>query len=795
LAALAVALATVAGCSAKTPVPTDQLLEPLPTRGVIAPSDSDHAAARLAEAAWAAGPEPSDAREELLAAFDELRRFEELDEALRERWAADLRRRTEARPVGPGARARSRRARIERQEVDESYLLPLGQDVVNATLEDARAYRRASEELLSDYDTDPGLEQRLERAIEDDPLALARRRERDDWSRIFAHHFNAVAEPLGKSLMTGFVMAPYQIAMTGVHWLAGLFEGDAMSVQERQALVHKKRFLRAYPDAPESVKIRKTVAHDDRELEELFADRYIEAAEQALSSGNPYLARASAGRALMQMGNSVKARSLIQRADGRIDRLVSNRYRSRGVQAKPLRDVAADPERTRRTVEALWLEPPKLLKAAAAFRRAHRRDDLADEAAYVMALARLDAGYEHESWRDLRNLAARDPRRSNMARHAQALVGNAWQNPYDAFKRAKADGLRESLAHEVLGQWKDGPRYKALPPVLGYLVDLPSVVRTAVLTPIRALLGTFRGRPDFHRETAAAAYRYLGRFPDGEHAQEVYDWLIDYEEDRGNFEAAMRLADFRPGFDPEERGEWMEKAAEHRLEMAAKIQRRDERGSVLKSIVREYPDSSAGHHAGMQARNQVIEATAQHIRMTRSFLEENPKIAGHEGIGIRRDLLDGDVHNGELHPQGVSFLGGRRMEFALIDDSGDEDHMPVRVRKIVSPERLARAVALLDETAFRNALVDPDDRAKPDAKRDRFFERARLGLTDEVDPRPTAESTFVFQSMRERYGVVRGRESVLPFDLVLQGSLEDMSLGAFPRWRKPKETPDAFLYK
>jgi hypothetical protein len=30
---------------------------------------------------------------------------------------------------------------------------------------------------------------------------------------------------------------------------------------------------------------------------------------------------------------------------------------------------------------------------------------------------------------------------------------------------------------------------------------------------------------------------------------------------------------------------------------------------------------------------------------------------------------------------------------------------------------------------------------------------------------------------------------------VLQGSLEDMSLGAFPRWRKPKETPDAFLYK
>lgn len=49
--------------------------------------------------------------------------------------------------------------------------------------------------------------------------------------------------------------------------------------------------------------------------------------------------------------------------------------------------------------------------------------------------------------------------------------------------------------------------------------------------------------------------------------------------------------------------------------------------------------------------------------------------------------------------------------------------------------------------------------------------------------------------MRERYGMVRGRESILPFELVLQGSLWDFSLGAFPRWREPRTTPDAFLYR
>ena len=43
--------------------------------------------------------------------------------------------------------------------------------------------------------------------------------------------------------------------------------------------------------------------------------------------------------------------------------------------------------------------------------------------------------------------------------------------------------------------------------------------------------------------------------------------------------------------------------------------------------------------------------------------------------------------------------------------------------------------------------------------------------------------------------MVRSRPSILPFDLVLRGSLEDFSLGAFPRLRKPLLTPDAFLYK
>jgi hypothetical protein len=143
----------------------------------------------------------------------------------------------------------------------------------------------------------------------------------------------------------------------------------------------------------------------------------------------------------------------------------------------------------------------------------------------------------------------------------------------------------------------------------------------------------------------------------------------------------------------------------------------------------------------------------------------------------------------------VALLGGRTLELSFVGASGDEDDPPERVRETLSEQRLARLVSQLEETSLRNSLLDPDDLLEADAQRDTYFERARLGLADEVDPRAAAESQYLYRGMRERYGLVRARESILPFDLVLQGSFSELSLGAFPRIRAPRETPDSFLYR
>jgi hypothetical protein len=272
-------------------------------------------------------------------------------------------------------------------------------------------------------------------------------------------------------------------------------------------------------------------------------------------------------------------------------------------------------------------------------------------------------------------------------------------------------------------------------------------------------------------------------------------WLFDYEDGRGNSFAALRLADFMPDVDGEKRSELSEASSKQALAAAGRIKRPDQRTRGLRDATQEFPETAAGIQAGLQVRGELQEASPQKIRMTRSFLKENPRVAGRSGLGLDPIFLNDRVEDGELHPFGVSFVGGRTLRFDFVAASGEEEDPAEKRYREVSSDRLAQLAAMLDETTRRNQLLDPDDSLVPDGDRDAFLEYARLGLLDQSNTHPTAQSTHVYRSMRERYGLVRARESVLPFDLVFQGGFHDFNLSAFPRWRMPKQTPDSFLYR
>jgi hypothetical protein len=453
---------------------------------------------------------------------------------------------------------------------------------------------------------------------------------------------------------------------------------------------------------------------------------------------------------------------------------------------------ARDPQA--RDLAVALLDPRGDVDAAARPLLAHPREaPLTGEARFASALATGERGRESDMWDQLAALGDGDPVTQPMARHARALEHDGDQNTYAAFQQARREGREQQATFVLLGPLAHGASHYDLPRPVEWLLAAPSLPSTIGGIPTR-LVQTMASPPP--PAPAIYASRYLERHPDGEHAAELRVWLVDHEEAAGHRVRAWEIARDGGGFDAARMADLERGAAEQALEVASKMKHDDVRIALLSQIAATFPDTESGKRANQLVHDDLENATAQSIRISKGFLLENPKVAGPSGLALRPELLDGVRANGELHPDGIKLIGGRTLEFSMIAESGKESDPPRVMRETVSPERLARLVALLEETAQHNGLLDPLAEMAPDPKRDLFFERARLGVADSADEDDSAAaSSYAFVGVREKYGLVRPRDPILPVDLVVQGSLPDLGLGAFPRLRAPKETPDAMFYR
>jgi len=666
-------------------------------------------------------------------------------------------------------------------------LVPVATDLVNATMDAPRVYQNASLAMLERDDLDPALRARLSLTEHEDPLVEADDRIDDARLISFARAFNTLAEPLGRSI-TSWSLGPYRVARSVLNYALQLYAQEPLSLQRRQALAHWKEFVARYPNAPESAELRLRIERAEVLLDETFRDRAYDAAERALDFGNDRLALVYADRALGFVPEDAEATEIRNKAEQEI--IAHREDRARSV-ASP-----ADPGAMGTDVRELaisLLNPGADLGAEVdRFRATSHDPTLDDEAEFIDALFAGESGHEVEMWEQLETLA--DDDQSNMARHADAMVRDADRNAYRAFEKAKALSIEHRAIWVGVGPWMKGPRDHKLPRLLEWIIDLPSIAQSIMSAPLRLIQLPFMDAVPAQKLAALLGRRYLSRNPSGEHSREVRDWLADFEEGRGNWIGVYQLAELDPDRDEGRIEELREKAAEQSLEIAEREPRPDRRNQMYRQVAQQYADTEAGLQAGTLAGEQIEKATPQRIAISRGFLMENRDFAGPRGLGLDAYLLDGESSNGELHPDGVVLIGGRTVELHFLASSGDEDDPATLGYQQLSEERFSRLIAKLEETSFRNALVDPDERLDADASRDVFFERARIGLED-VDSRALASSSYKYRGMRERYGMVRAREPILPFDLVISGSLTDLSLGAFPRIREPKKTPDAFLFR
>ncbi len=671
-----------------------------------------------------------------------------------------------------------------------SGLLPYALDARNATIADERVRRIASQALLEREDLEPALRQRVGEEVEDDALALARLRLRDRWIQRYGRVANTLMESVGRSSVNATLL-PFRLAQSVIGIaLAEHLEAE-LTTPERQALAHWKRFVERHPEAPEATLLLERIREAQERWIRTRRDDAVVRAGRALEADYPGLADVHAERALRYAPGDEEASALLSRARVRVARWEMDRE-----QASAAGDGAlVSPGRQRALAVALLAPEDMTLGQAAELAREilHEGPEapLSDEAHYVLALAAAARGVEGEFWDRIEALAATPDSRSGMARHARHEWLDPRRNPYPAFQQAVGRARGSRARALAFGPLKDGARDRRLPRWLEWVVEIPAAIGALAGLPARLLSAPFEQTP--LDGPAVLARLTLERSPAGPHSSEVQRWLVDYEKARGNEVGALGLLERMPGASPEEIAALRESAALQAYEASLREKRRDVRIRLLMDASSRFAGTEGGQLAGEAAREALVGLTAQNIRISRGFLLENPKVAGPEGLALRAELFDGEPSNGELHPDGVTLLGERMLEVAMQDGRPSQPAQTRRRR--ISAERLSRLVAQLEEATLHTLRTDRDATVEHDADRDLFLERARLGVTDTPDLRPHAESSYAFLGMRERYGLVRSRDSILPVQLVLQGSFDDFGLGAFPRIRMPKTTPDAFLYQ
>ncbi|MFQ5416593.1 MAG: hypothetical protein ACE5FL_06015, partial [Myxococcota bacterium] len=426
-AGVAVAATLLGGCRTPGAIPPGSALEALSHRPMVVPDVADTTAADVAAASLVSN------REEARLA---LRRLEAIETVL----------------AASGETS--------------TGLAPVAIDLVNTTQDDPRSYREASRDLLEKDDLDPTIRGRLALATEDDPLLLARTRMRDSYLLSFGRAFNAVAEPLGRSILTTS-MAPYRLGRALIAYLAQLYREDPLPLRERQALVHWKHYLAMYPDTSEALELSPRV--DSAEADWLRTHRLhsVRAARKALDRGQVRLALVYADRALGYVPEDSLATKLRDEAARRLLRQRANRAHS--LEASDDGGNTA-PDGSLPLAHALLLPDGDIVEASLELLERDPDGPLADEATFALALARGEGGDEDAMWELLEEIASDDGLRVNMARHAATMYASPEEHAYLAFQHAKRRNAIDNALWVLVGPFYRGLPDRGLPDPISWVM-------------------------------------------------------------------------------------------------------------------------------------------------------------------------------------------------------------------------------------------------------------------------------------------------------------------------------------
>ena len=474
------------------------------------------------------------------------------------------------------------------QDLPPTNLLDDALDVLNAG-DGEQAYLAYAQEMLDSDQADPALRLKLERYVETQPLAIARRRLREDRTAVFGGLFNRLSGPAAR-IATWQPLAAIESGRAALLALLVAGSGPEVSTRQRQALRAYREFIERSPGAPEAEQIRERAEGFQARLDRQRVREASEVAERALEARRPDAALIHIGRAARVSPEDPEIAELRARAERELKQRETHVERSLFAMPTPDRFSATAgrevEERAEQALASQVLTAPlaELPNVTAAWAIANGDPaEARDELEFVGALGRLAGGDEDGFFEVMRQQAARDPNTTNMGRHARALAD---RDPYRAYREANRIGRNLVLRSLFLGPIADS-RLPEVAPALepfAVLVQVPSYLVAVATTPLR-VFSIPTNQAKFAGPTLNTGEQYLQEFPNGTHAEEVHARLESIYASRSQWSQALVHQRASRSPDPKRIASYRQKIAERTLEAARSPRRVDVRVALYRSLI------------------------------------------------------------------------------------------------------------------------------------------------------------------------------------------------------------------
>lgn len=619
-----------------------------------------------------------------------------------------------------------------------------------------------------------------EAADPDDEALISWRLGQDELTQADALYHKSVLTRVGKVLnrmlrsvnLTSFVLDPLIAPAidTAADVLLHYGNLDAMSAEERKALVLYQQFVARRPGDPEAERVEKDVARLQAKKREALLAQQIERGEKALEAGDFWTADRHFELALGLDAVSDRARRGMQTIrrlrQEQADRLAGMLKTS--PKSPPLSDASDETLYYNLLLATSRRQPTAMRGAANTLATRHQADPLWDIAVDATVLAYELEGQQEKAHEMLRKVA-RSGRSSSRQSRASFLLEDPHYNQLLAIRAAERQHFKETLSY-ILGGKETLEQAVIHSPTSLLLYGTPAAIpigaATAAGIGIRGIR-VLTGNPVSRSAIIEAAGQYVREHPRGDpHYREVCLLLAEAYEKEERLDRALyyyREADADPGAIQQIEGRLAELILK-RVEGTPPTQRA---GQFL-AILKNYPGTEAAREAGRKLRG-LLAPQYQGLRLSRAFLQEYPTVA-REGLGLKPTLFDDDRNNGEIAADGVTLLETGQLVITFEDGGGTRSEAYNLDRATA-----ARVLRVLREGVYQAALQEPGDAASLFVGQTDLpaFLFARNPAEDRVDREPEMPlHPYEFLGEAEK-----GDQSFLPFpEIVGSASMNGVRL-------------------